>query len=488
MRRILFTFSVLLFGLVPSALLVAQDETLVRSANAVLQDIQRYEADLEELETEFGPFDPRLQEPLSSMERLFGELGDFERVRELQSRRLQLLRTAQGLEHPDIIPLVEDIIRTELRLGNWVEISDHLEHLRTLAAANYGNESAELMAALERQADWYMARVYLDEDNERADNFMESRELFDDLLDMAEDIYGEEDPQLIPWLNKRAYSLYQQVALLNSEGSLRSRTISETVRRDGDGRLQSTRSRGFGGGFSAFNPFDRIPVTENGEPIGEAYLRVARGYIDDIRDIAEAGEDWETWAMATLYYGDYALLRGRNSGRSDYREAIEKLEELGYSSDRLEALFNQPMPIPLPEFYSSLEELEAYQLARVSGLQASSDPDYEFDADEPWDEPVHAGLFYAWEESAGAVAMPVLRDPLFAMELPFHQVDMQLRINSRGAVTSVDVLQTQPEETRVRRRTARVARNLQFRPALYEGRARTRPVVELRYRILPEEN
>ncbi|MCG8415393.1 MAG: hypothetical protein MI746_14340, partial [Pseudomonadales bacterium] len=441
-----------------------------------------------ELESQFGPFDPSLQEPLGSMERLFGELGDFERVREIQSRRLQLLRTSRGLEHPDIIPLVEAIVRTEIQLGNWVEISDHLEHLRTLALANYGNDSPELMAALERQADWYLARVYLDEDRERADNYMESRELYDDLLDMAEDNYGEDDPQLIPWLYKRAYSLYQQVGLLNSEGSLRSRTISETVRRDGEGRLQSTRSRGFGGGFSLIDPFNRIPVTENGEPVGVAYLRLASGYIDDIRDIAEAEGDWETWAMATLYHGDYSLLRGRNSGRGSYREAIEKLEELGYSSDRLEQFFNQPMLIPVAEFYSRFDEFEAQHLARVGGLQPVVADDFEVDADEPWDAPVHAGVFYAWEESAGAVAMPVLRDPLFAMNLPYHQVDMEFRVNSRGVVSGVDVLQTEPEETRVRRRAVRIARDLRFRPALYEGRARHRPVVQLRYRILPEDD
>ena len=477
---------VLALTLLVAAPLRAGEQTPVQDSNALLQDLQRYEASLANLETTFGPFDPRLQEPLSSMQRLFTELGDFERVREIQSRRLQLLRTSRGLQHPDIIPLVEAIISTEMQLGNWVQISDQLNHLRNLAQANFGPQSPELLAAIDRQASWYLARVYLDTNRQRADNYMDSRDLYADLLKLAEQAYGEDDPRLIPWLYKRTYSLYQLVALLNSAGSLRGSIIDETVRRDGVMRLQSVRSRGFSS--FAVSPFQRIPVTEVGEPVGVAYLRLASGYIDDIAAIAEASGDWETWAMAKLYRGDYALLAGHSTGRGHHREALEKLQELGHSRQRLEAVFNRPMPIPEQVFFTRFEELAARQLAAVGNLQPQLPEDHGFDPDKPWEAPVHVGIFTGWEQSIGEVAKPLPADPLLRLDLPCQQTDLQFRVTSRGTVASVNVLPVAPDQARARRTAQRAVRNMRFRPAWYDGRTRTRPVVQLRYRLLTEQD
>ena len=125
-------------------------QQLAREASGLLQDLERYEQQLEEYEFEYGFFDIRLQEPLLAIEALHAELGDYPEMRATQNRRLQLTRTALGLEHPDIIPLVEAMVRTDIRLSNWTEVSDHLEHLHTLTVANYGIDSEQAMLALQK--------------------------------------------------------------------------------------------------------------------------------------------------------------------------------------------------------------------------------------------------------------------------------------------------------------------------------------------------
>ena len=461
-------------------------QQLAREASELLQDIERYEQQLEEYESEFGFFDIRLREPLIAIEALHAKLGNYPEVRTTQNRRLQLTRAALGLEHPDIIPLVEAMVRTDIRLSNWIEVSDHLEHLRTLAIANYGIDSEQAMLALQRQASWYEVRVYVDENRERADNFMEARDIYEKLLDLAEDKYGEGDPRLVPWLNRRAYSLYQQVAGLNVDSPVAMDMIQETVRKDGPARLETSRIRGFINPISPGGINRVIPVTEKGEPVGVAYLRLANGFINDIEDIAEALGDAEMAAMAQLYHGDYAYLQGRSIGRSDYREAREKLLALGIEPERLDAFFGRPMIIPIPIFYSSFSDLEAYQRSG-SELPLVGEVDVAEDAD-PWETPIHLGQFRAWEQGLASIPLPQPVDGLLEFQTPLYSVDVRFRINSRGNISGVKGLGIEPEDRRARSQAVRAVRNLQFRPALYGNRAKPRDHVELRYQIVNESD
>ena len=482
----LLYFVSLLVSLSVSAVL-AQSDVLQEFAR-LQQELQRYEENLENLESEYSPFDPRLLEPLSSIENLHREMGNFNAVLRVQNRRLQLVRTSQGLEHPDTIPLIESIIQTEIQLGNWDAVADQLGHLRTIAMENYGIESDELAAAMVRQADWFQAMLYLGEDRRRARNFMKSREIFDELLGIAEDRYGEDGPELYPWLYDRAYSLYQQVALLNAKSGIQNSMIDETIRYDGAQNLNTARGLAFTPSLGVASP-SQATFVDGDEVFGSWYVRRAISYIDDIRDIAEEQGDWETWAIATLYYGDYSFLRGRNSGRGNYRDAYEKLLELGFEQQRLEAFFNRPMIIPAEKFFTNFAELEAYQQSTLRGLPLIPEEDWEdAAADEPWDEPVHAGIFRAWEDGARSAPMPALEDALFAMDLPVNQVDLSFRVNSNGRVSAVDALVTEPDERRIRSRAVRAVRELSFRPGLYEGQAKSRRYVQLRYQILPEDD
>ena len=468
----------------PALLSQLTAQELARQTTELMQELQLYETQLEGYEFEYGFLDLRLLEPLFSIENLYQSFGEYEKVKSIQNRRLQITRTAVGLTHPDTVPLVEALVRTEMRLANWEQVSDHLEHLRTLAVANHGPDSEEAMLAQVRQASWFMTRVYVDRDRERADNFMEAREIFRDLLISAQAKYDEDDIRLVPWLNKRAYSLYLLFAGLNADSSVVTNWIRETAQRDGPARLETTRARGFNSPFSVGGFNQVIPVTEGDEPVGVAYLRQANGFINDIAEIADANEDAEMAAMARLYHGDYAYLQGRSVGRQDYQEAKEMLIEVGIDEARLEAFFNRPMIIPVPTFFTRFSELEAYQrestpdqLLAEAELNGKS---------ELWDEPLHLGSFRAWERGLAFVPMPVSDDELLALETPIYSIDAKFRITSSGRVSGVQVLGMEPEDRRARRRAARAMRMLQFRPAFYGTRARARDHVELRYQITNE--
>ncbi len=434
-------------------------------------ELRRHEDGLAELESRFGPYDASLLEPLEGLEAFWRARGDDERVRALQTRRLQVTRAALGFEHPDVAPVLEALAATAIRLGEWDEVTDRLEHLRSLAASAPGDDAGALLEAMDRLAVWHLQLVHLGPDRDRADNFMEARDLHKEMLEVAEARYGEGDPALMPWLYRRARSLVRLVELLNVDGGMASDAIEEAYLRDGPGRLESpgrgvlvsTASRGRG---------NFVPVVVDGEPVGAGYLRQARGLIDDIRDIAEAEGDGEAWAMATLHRGDLRTLGDIGTGRRDYRRARARLIELGFDAARVDRALGRPAAIPMETLFTRFADYEAHQLAAAA---AGPDADGMF-----------LGNFTAWEDGLASIPRPANPHPLLAVEQPYHQVELSFRVSARGRVSSVEALSAAPPEERVEREGRRAARGIRFRPAIRDGRPRPVDDARMRYLYVPE--
>lgn len=452
------------------------NQDAVTLSNESLQALSRYETQLEDLETRFGPYHASLMEPLESMEAVLREQGRYARVAELQRRRLQLMRTSLGFEHPDLVPLLEDMIITDLQLADWQGVTDTLAHIRHLQTVNHGADSDQVLEVMERQAEWYLARVYLDHDSDREDFVLDARDLFDETLDMAEDKFGKNSPELIPWLYRRALSLYYIVAFMNTDSGLAGSTIDEVFRRDGSARLHTL---GRGSVINLFGPRSRIPIVEGDEPVGVAYLRQALGYINDIDDIAETAGDLELRAMTALYHGDFLILMQRSSGVNDLRDAREMFIEAGIDAARVDAVLAVPMAIPFENYFTSFAELEAYQRRVLSGFDpATVDEQADGETAHDW---VNVGVFTAWEEDLHAVPRPANIDRRFQLQIPTNQVDLEFRINSRGEVSSIDVLGAQPNERDVERVGWRALREVRFRPAFIDDRTRVVKNARLRY-------
>ena len=450
------------------AMVFAQNNT-VSVSNESLRDLQRYQTQIEDMESEYGPFDNRLLEPLASIIDFYIEQGDFEEVAEIQIRQLSIMRTTLGFENPELIPMVRRMIEVQQVLGNWDAVSDNLEHIRFLVASNFGTQSEELLLAMENQAQWLLTSFYLGEQRRQSDNFLDARDLYRDIYRLSEKVYGEESEELYPWHYKRAYSLALLVQLLNTEDSFSGEIFNDVVRSDGPNQLEY----GLRGGVVSASPFvglgRQIAVVDGDGLLGEGYLRQGLGFINDIRDIAEDRGDLEAEAIAHIYRGDFNVLMERGSGRRQYREAQEKLVQAGISQESIENFFRTPMPLPMPKFYPKFGDLVAYQQSILNEVPDRSE------------ESLHLGTFRAWHENARAVQKPVSSDPLLRIGLPQFQVDLSFNISSRGNASNVDVLSSIPEDSRVTREGARAVREMKFRPA-YEGdRARRVRDVRMRY-------
>lgn len=450
----------------------AAEQPNLDKSRAVLQELERVQARIAELEYDSGPYDPNLLEPLQALAELYLTAEDFEAVAETQSRQLQIMRTELGLDHPDNIAMVNLIIANNIRMAEWSEVADNLEHIRYLEGVNGAGDVERLLTAIDAQASWSIAQLTVGEPRMRARHLLDARESYDEIKDIAEDAYGEDDLLMVPWLYKRAINLYQLVAILNGANSLSGDTLDRVIQKDGVGRLQAFNSRpGFGGGGSFGRNF-QIPILDPDSLIGEAYLRDALSELNQITDILEESGDVEGQAMANIYHGDFRVLLGLGSGSKSYRKAQELLQQAGFSEDRISQFFAIPQVIPEQKISLKLADAEA-QIA--SKLVPSIG-----------DENVLINQFIALHEFAGNVGMPESIAQQWGLNPPADIVELSLNINSRGEVSARKFLAASSEDKGIRRKALRSVRGLKFRPRFEKDKAVRVRGLALSYRF--EEN
>jgi len=459
-------------GLQPLAAAAGPDALVDSTTYAT--ELASYEAQLADLESQFGPYHQSLLEPLQSLTALEQSQGNYARVAEFQNRQLQVMRTVMGFRHPDLIPLVNDIIANEIKLGHWEEVSEHLEHMRYLVGGENDDSSTALMHAIQDQADWHLARIYLGKKENRARNFLQAREYYDDLLRMAEEQFGEDSQERVPWLYKQVMSEYRLVELLNAKDGISGDTLDRLVRAEGVGRLQTAASSRLNM-RSLWGDGRFIPVVDEDELVGQDYLRDAKNSVHDIVELYEAAGDLEAQAMATIYEADFLRLMGRGSAMGKYRDARELLLEAGIEEASIDQYFRPPMVFPVPELFLTLDAALAYQQQLREGLGEIPEGQ------------LHLGNFVAWQEGLPDVAKPVPASALLDLELPYQQLDASMSISSSGAVSSVELVGPDLDDRHLRRKAVRALRELQVRPALVEGRARRTRDVHVRYFVLAEE-
>lgn len=472
-------FTLLLLAVLPT--LTLQGQTLEADAagtpallrsNAYTADMEAYQVQLADLESRYGPYHRSLLEPLQGMTALAKDVADLELVAELQNRQLQVMRTVFGFRNPELEPLIRDIITNAIARAQWSEVADHLEHLRYLAT----DDSTDLdtrLRLVEQQADWELMRVFLEDADQRARNFMRARSFTDELLSMAEQHYGESAPELIPWLYKSALTNYRLVEMLNADTGISSDIVDRLVQEDGTTRLISN-SAGVISPEALFGSNSFVPIVDEGELVGEAYLRDGMRAVERIGGIAESQRNLEAQAMALIYEGDFQRILGNGLAFRKYRDARDLLLEAGVPEARVEAYFNVPMLIPAQRLHLTLEEALADRETQhnLVGEAAAGK--------------LTLGPLLAWDEGVPNVPRPVSADATFALDLPHDQVDLTLSISQSGRISSVEVQAAEPPERRVERKAWRAVRDIKVRPALVAGKAQRSRDVHIQFLSLPE--
>ncbi len=455
-----------------------QTQPLTRTAQFTQQKAL-YLEQIEELESQFGPLDRRLLEPLEALANLETEYGDVESAGATLRRQLQITRNAFGFEDPRLLPIYNALIRAAVAQGLWEEVGDTLTRRSQLLIdqVDSGPQSVEAVqrtyltaVTLGLQADWLVQQLAFLPTRDAVSTFFEAREIEDRINDLARDslesLESGDGPLDLDTFAQWARVAYRQalsdtslVQMLNAGGGFAYDSVDYLTRRQGLAAMQKLSSPGLGGRLSS-GPLNRVPMLENGDPIGIGYLRDS--YFT-VRRLDTQLEQWlesesaadsqsreralEMLGMLRIAKGDFQIIQQRGSGIREYKQAQELLRQAGIEQQAIDVYFARPVRIPAQELVLSFDENPAETcIASTTALS----------------------------ESLPSVPQPKINDASLQLALPSVDLSLQFDVSRRGRATNVKLLEEFEDKTmeRLARTVRRALRDQQFRPVVIEGRTR----------------
>ncbi|PCJ19047.1 MAG: hypothetical protein COA96_16415 [SAR86 cluster bacterium] len=439
------------------------EESALQLSTRLIQQRDLFDLQLEALESEYGPFDRSLLEPLQGLTKLLVEAGDLDEADRVLSRRLQLLRIDEGLNTLNQIPVLVEQISNDLERGQWKAITGHFEHIVLLHTQNPDAGVEPVLNAMNDLLSWHYSAIYIDEPLERIDHFFDAREIQQGIISLAEREFETDREMLIPWLYELALEQLHIAAILTSQDEL------------------GHEARGI------------IKSTEAG---ALRFLRRGLSIVKIIQGIVETMDDPEAEAMAMLYVADFQMnlrdhtpsvfgaisritIGRRGVADGTYRQAMKMLETAGVTEQRIEAFFARPVLLPVPQYHFSLDAALTQQVTDGYKIQQSAEDTTAINNG------INMGDFVAWNKSLPSVRRPVMHLLTVPFGMELNTVQVRFSINSIGKARSARAVQTDPNTPRINNDGKNAIKGMQFRPVFIRGKFRKIRNVTMQYSSPP---
>ncbi len=441
--------------------------------------IQQHRSTIDELQSNLGPFDTLLIQPVSALTDLLIEAGDFSEAIELLEQQLQIYRINYGLYSSQQIALLEKLMNLYVLRQDWEAVSDRLQYLSWIYSRDERSPVPDQLAGLKRLRDWHMYVLNNDRPEREAEHLLSIRDVSEKSLNLALKYYGEDSPALIDYIYDRAQAdLYIALAImLTSETSPTLITMTEGVTSTGTTRL--SRLRTASDFEAAYGPRANTVIDRSFKNNMSKHF----AHISAIRDYyADAGNQ-EAEAMALIYMGDSILLRdqyesnplefsGQTRGSSNigsairyYSEATSLLADSGVPTADTDLFFSCPVLLPVNMFTPAFpaNQTDCLQLSETEALDLGD---------------VH--LLVDTVPETQQISTPATTES----ETGTSSI-VQFAVPGNGQPSRIEVIATEPDTVRNRVQARTIVDRLQFRPAIINGRPVLSDKVTMRL-FLPE--
>lgn len=156
--------------------------------DAPAQGVAQYALLVKALESDFGPFDARLSEPLLSTGDMLAERGDFDGAVSYTERALHIMRINQGLYSEPQIPIVERLIEFNVAVENWEAVDENFRYLEFLYSRLFDIGSMKWDYGIAQVADWHVIAINNNLGDDLEDHLRAANKLFKLRL-----VYAEQD-------------------------------------------------------------------------------------------------------------------------------------------------------------------------------------------------------------------------------------------------------------------------------------------------------
>lgn len=431
-------------------------------ADSPLEAIREARERLRQQEAQSGPYDTALVEPLANLAELQISAGRVRAAEELLNRQQEIQRVNLGLHSASQIPVLESLLRLQIRRNDLDEARNTIGHLVWIHSRTDDINAGEQLTGLQRTRAWLMLLLQRDRSDEEAGHLLMYRQISERMRQLADTRYTENDPDRLPWLYESAKADLV-TALTIVQNPMTGQELIEELEgiTPRYGRMPAT--------ITSASDLEMVYGARAGSAMDRTFRKYMRSHaatIDEMLTIAEATEDDEAVAMLALYRGDSVLLRqqyerrtgrlaGPRRGRGSmgtaagrYRKAVEKLKAVGHGDSLIIERLGCPALLPLADLHLSLEQYPACPKPDQSGTRR-----------------MQAGETLLGSRLPGFSFDPESSLPDTGTDATSRAV-IALEIGVNGQASHSDVIHTGPENGRHRAEVRHLVADLQFRPAL----------------------
>ena len=167
-------------------------------------DLQRSRVELvdkqlqlvEDLESQYGPYDIRLKEALKGLGFQLKKSGEFHAAGEAYQRALHVSRINEGLYNESQLSIVERLIEVDQQMARWEQVNDHYGYLEHLYKRLYQKDDPRLEQGLRKVVAWHFDASNFNLNGQRVEHLRKAHGLLKLRLEIAELTLSGEDPLL----------------------------------------------------------------------------------------------------------------------------------------------------------------------------------------------------------------------------------------------------------------------------------------------------
>ena len=332
-----------------------------------------------------------LSEQLLSLGRAQQYEGDHPSAVDSFNRAMHISRINEGLYSLNQVPIIERLIESHVARGDWEEANKSHDYLYWLHKRNYGEDDPRLLPAINKLSEWHLSAYSMNLKDGMFQHLINAHRLFRMATSIISRHYGSHDMRMIDPLRGLAVSNYYYYPQSEHQARAQRQLLDPRASSDDRLRLEHYVMNSYSSGKKAINRMRDIYASNPNAPLSAE---------------AEAQIELADWHM---------LFDRWHSAMKLYKEAYNTLATNPDTSQRADELFARPVALP------------AMALLHKS-------------ADTPNPE---AGGDY---------------------------IVVNFDVSEYGRVKNIDILESQPpEKTRPRIRVRQVLKEAKFRPRFENG-------------------